>query len=138
MRTPDEGSYRVLIVEDDWLQAAWLARVVTRAGYEVVGPVASELSALMEIGQDPPDTALVDIDLSGQGSLASRARPRTSARVMAALDDWGVPFVVVTSHRRVAVIPPTPRCVETLLKPVRENEVLRALDRALDLSSRSA
>ena len=117
---------RVLIVEDDAYQATWFASVLTRAGYAVVGPAADELSALMLIGENPPDAALVDVDLSG-ARAASPGGARTSAQVVAALADWGVPIVVVSSHPEVGFLPPADPGMIRLRKPARERDLVAAL-----------
>ena len=125
----------VLIVEDDVYQARWFAETLARAGYAVRGPAADELSALQLIGENPPDAAVLDIDLSGPLG-PSHGLTRTSAQIAAALADWGVPMVVVTSHPGIGFLPPVHPVVR-LRKPVREDELLAALRLCVE-RSRSA
>ena len=120
----------VLVVEDDPYQAIWLTRVLERAGYDVVGPACDEVTALQLIGENPPDVAVIDIDLSGSSRSHRPGVVRTSAQVAMALADWNVPFVVVTSHDRVALLNAVGRAAPRLVKPVQEAQLLDAVSGA--------
>jgi DNA-binding response OmpR family regulator len=84
------ASYRVLIVEDEWLIARDYAMVLGRAGHVVVGPVSSSKAALELLDAEQVDLALVDFQLGDQ----------TSASVIDRLTQSRVPFIVATGHSR--------------------------------------
>jgi DNA-binding NtrC family response regulator len=79
---------RLLILEDEMLVALALEDIVTRWGSRIVGPVANVATALAAIAAEPPDAALLDVNLQGE-----RADP-----VADALAARGVPFVFVTGY----------------------------------------
>src|SRR5215212_10307457 len=56
----------VLIVEDEVLLALTLQLALERAGHQVVGPAFSAGTALQLAEAEPPDIALVDIDLCSE------------------------------------------------------------------------
>jgi two-component system, response regulator PdtaR len=56
----------VLIVEDEVLLALTLQVALERAGHQVVGPAFSAGEALQLAEAEPPDIALVDIDLRSE------------------------------------------------------------------------
>ena len=49
----------VLVVEDEWLIADEVCYQLLKAGYRIVGPVASVHEALSFIGEDEVDAALL-------------------------------------------------------------------------------
>lgn len=65
---------RILVVEDNYLLAASLATTLADAGHEVVGPAASIDDALQLAEVQPPELALLDIELQGGGSGVDLAR----------------------------------------------------------------
>jgi CheY-like chemotaxis protein len=56
---------RVLIVEDEGIQALLLERIVTKANYEIVGIVDNGLEAIEAVEAYSPDIVLMDIMLKG-------------------------------------------------------------------------
>lgn len=105
---------RVLIVEDEYLLAADLARYFRSIGATVVGPAASLEAAKRQMCM--ADAAVLDVDLNGE-------------KVFAVADELarrGVPFVFFTGHDDI-VIPARFRHAGQLSKPVRWEEVLSAL-----------
>jgi len=54
---------RVLIVEDEPFIGMNLADLAEELGFEVSGPAASAQSALMAAADQPPDIAIVDVNL---------------------------------------------------------------------------
>ena len=131
MIVDDDDVPQVLVVEDDAFQALWAARALDRAGYEVLGPAADELTALQLIGEEPPDAAIVDIDLSGPYGPGKDGSTRTSAQILSALNDWDVPVLIVTSHDRVELLASVEDRPQRLLKPVSEDSLLNALEELL-------
>jgi len=61
-----KATARILIVEDDGIIAYSLQRVVTKLGYEVVGPVPSGEQAIQKASETNPDLILMDINLAGK------------------------------------------------------------------------
>jgi DNA-binding response OmpR family regulator len=59
-------TFRVLVVEDEFLIAMDLNEVLAGAGFEVVGPVGSVEEALSRLAVDRPDAAVLDVSLSGE------------------------------------------------------------------------
>jgi CheY-like chemotaxis protein len=80
---------RVLIVEDEALIAMVYEDLLAEQGCESLGPAASVAQALALIAADPPDAALLDVNLDGEisGPVAER------------LHQEGIPFLVVTGSR---------------------------------------
>lgn len=87
-RAPSGGRPRVLIVEDDAIQAVALGLTFEDAGYEVVGPVNTVERALALIDERAPSLAALDI----------RLRDATTAPVAQAIRDRGGRIVFVTAH----------------------------------------
>jgi CheY-like chemotaxis protein len=65
---------RVLVVEDDALLAMDVEAILTGAGHDVLGPVASAAEALELVKETVPDLALVDLGLSEGPVGAALAR----------------------------------------------------------------
>ena len=113
---------RLLVVEDEYLTAAALARSREGRGAEVVGPAGSVRAALalVEAAGGRLDGAVLDINLRKE-----RAYP-----VADALAARGVPFVFVTGYDARAVpdaYAGVPRCE----KPVSPALLSRTLSKAV-------
>jgi CheY-like chemotaxis protein len=59
-------SAKILIVEDELIPAANIARNLKKKGYTVMTLMKSGKAALELIAQDPPDLVLMDIHLQGE------------------------------------------------------------------------
>lgn len=81
---------RVLIVEDNFLVAEQLSRLVQEEGAEVVGPAATSRTACALIRSSPLDGALLDVSLQWE----------ESTQVAQLLDERHVPFLVLTGYER--------------------------------------
>jgi CheY-like chemotaxis protein len=79
---------RVLVVEDEFLIALDLLAILDDLGCVALGPAATVEEALRLLAADPPDAALLDMNLRG-----IRATP-----VALALAAGGVPFATVTAY----------------------------------------
>lgn len=80
---------RVLLVEDDYLQATTLADELRALGVGVVGPVANVASALaMMASNEPFEGAILDLNLGGEWAYPVAAR----------LARQGVPYVFWTAY----------------------------------------
>lgn len=84
----------VLLVEDDPLIGLVSADELTRAGHRVSGPAENEREAEALARADPPDLALVDIDLEGDHEGVRLARVLH--------DSLGVTCLFVTGEAQAA------------------------------------
>jgi CheY-like chemotaxis protein len=108
---------RVLIVEDEYLIAADLAKSLEELGAEVVGPVPSCEQALALIKQEPRvDAAVLDINLG-----ADRAYP-----VADALRQARIPFVFASGYDAI-VVPSAYADVPRHQKPIDHVGLARSL-----------
>ncbi|MGD9693314.1 MAG: response regulator [Phycisphaerales bacterium] len=108
---------RVLIVEDDFLTARWLAAHLEEWGCSVVGPASSAEEGERIVETKPLDAALLDVNLRGihSGSIAD------------ALDKRGVPFLFVTGYASPRILPNHLLARPRLYKPLDERELLSAM-----------
>jgi two-component SAPR family response regulator len=113
---------RILIVEDEFLLAMELELLLHRRGCVVLGPVSSVDHALALIDGEPPDAALLDVNLRGE-----RATP-----VAAALQARRVPFVLITGYTRRQLSEPELRDAPRIDKPVSSRALCRAMTEALE------
>ena len=81
---------RVLIVEDNFLIAEQLRRLVQDEGGQVVGPVATSQRACALIRSGSLDGAFLDVSLQWKESI----------RAAQLLEERHVPFLVVSGHER--------------------------------------
>jgi CheY-like chemotaxis protein len=118
----DLAGLRVLIVEDEFLLAMELETLVEGGGCTAVGLASSVGQALALIDGEPPDVALLDVNLKGE-----RATP-----IAAALMARGVPFVLITGYTRPQLSEPELRDAPRIDKPVNRRSLTRAVKNALD------
>ena len=116
---------KILIVEDAFLIAAEMQRVLENAGHEVVGMAPLTAFALAIAERRPPDLAIVDLqlalDLDGVRTAALLAE-RHGCRI---LISTGFPQSMV-DEARIHVKP-----AAVLQKPFTMEELVAAVDRAL-------
>jgi two-component system, response regulator PdtaR len=79
---------QILVVEDEFLIAMELEQTLQRAGYGVIGPVASVGAALGLLQNTRPDAAVLDGNLAGE-------RVTPVAEVLRAM---AVPFVLASGY----------------------------------------
>jgi len=92
--TPRElDGWKVLVVEDQPLEALDYCDRLIEAGAEIVGPVSSVAEALDIVGRERVDVALLDYALADQNSQ----------KLQVALDAHRIPFVVLTGYPLVLV-----------------------------------
>ncbi|UEM25067.1 PAS domain S-box protein (plasmid) [Skermanella mucosa] len=82
----------VMVVEDEALTAAAIARELEAAGYRVLGPVGRLQEAIDLARTTRPDAAVLDVNLFGQPSFP----------VASILDGMGVPFLFCTGYDSVS------------------------------------
>ena len=108
---------RVLVVEDDWLLASEIARVLEAANCVVIGPAPTVALALALVEGDPAlDAALLDINLQGQ----------LSYEVADLLLAQGVRFAFVTGYPKT-MLPRRFSDVPLYEKPFEPRRVLSGL-----------
>ena len=108
---------RVLIVEDDYLQAQNLAELMKNQGAEVVGPAPSVEEAMGLLLRGPlPDMAILDVRL-GQEKVFP---------LVEVLRTIGIPFVFASGSPDWS-LPEAYEGVPHCEKPLDERELLRAL-----------
>lgn len=84
---------KVLVVEDEPLEALDYCDRLSEAGAKVVGPFALVSEAIEAVGKEPVDVALLDYALADQNSQ----------ELQMALETRHIPFVVLTGYPRVLV-----------------------------------
>ncbi|MCP4135009.1 MAG: PAS domain S-box protein [bacterium] len=116
---------RILIVEDEGLNALFLEKKLISIGYDVVGVVSSGEEALVLSDELRPDIVLMDIILDGEmdGIEASREIK----------EKFNVPIIYVSAH---SDLPTLERARETeaygyIVKPAKAEEVSAAIEVAL-------
>ena len=102
----DLAGKRVLVVDDDSLLALDLEIFLGDEGCVVVGPAPSVEKALALIAAEPPDAAILDLDLGGS----------SSAPVADALAALHVGFLFISGHSH-AMLPPAHADRQLLVKP---------------------
>ena len=120
----DEGTKRVLLVEDDGLVAMLVEDMLDELGFACIGNPGSVSEALAALSAGGFDVAILDVNLNGE-----RVFP-----VADALVDDGVPFVFATGYG-AADIPEAYRRWPVAAKPFRLDDLEAALNAALALST---
>ena len=118
--------HKILIVEDQFIEANNLRLILDRAGYSVAPIAASFVEAMDILDRHQPDLVLLDIYLSG--SLTGI----DLAKILAAKK---IPFVYLSanSNRKVFLAAKSTKPYGFLVKPFRQKDVLVALEVALHL-----
>ena len=119
-------SLRVLIVEDQFLEARSLGVMVTNAGHSVDGIAKSVAQASALVQKSRPDIVLLDIYLKGDLNGIDLARR---------LDQQSIPFIYVSANSNATILE---QAIATkpygfLVKPFCEREIVVALNIAMFL-----
>lgn len=93
MTSPELDGCKVLVVEDEPLEALDYCDRLAEEGAEVVGPFSCVTEALRIVESQQIDVALLDYALADSNSQ----------ELQVALDDRRIPFVILTGYPRVLV-----------------------------------
>jgi CheY-like chemotaxis protein len=83
-----QGALRVLVVEDEFLIALTMERMLHRFGVEVVGPIASLAEAVEIACTAELDGAVLDVNVDGEKIYPCAEQ----------LGDRGIPFILTTGY----------------------------------------
>ncbi|MFB2553064.1 response regulator [Ensifer soli] len=111
---------KILLLEDDVLQAQSLAFELEEYGVEVIGPFHVSEDGLRSAGRDAVDAAILDVHLF-DGNCFSVADALMRRRI---------PFIFLSGHERRAM-PDRYRHVPHYLKPFAGDDVTAALSLAV-------
>lgn len=117
-------AHKILIVEDQFIEASDLKQILERAGHKVCGFAASVRSALEKIRTENPEFVFIDIFLKGGETgidLAHQLRGRN------------IPFIFLSANSDQATLEAA-RATQPygfLVKPFRERDILATLDIAI-------
>jgi DNA-binding NarL/FixJ family response regulator len=118
-------SWRILIVEDEYLVALQFENALTEAGYEVVDIASTAAEALQLVPDHRPDLVLMDVRLAGPDDGVHAATE--------IFDRFGTRSIFVSAFTDPATqaraIPARP--LAWLAKPVRDEKLVAAVDIAL-------
>ena len=98
---------RILVVEDDAFIALDLQDVLSEAGYDVLGPVATVSEAMRLLSEDAPDMALLDYNLGEE----------TSIPVAHKLEELSVPFMFLSGQVSSVMLGKTATQPQVMSKP---------------------
>lgn len=117
---------RILIVEDQFIEAKSLNLILTNAGYSVCSIARSVQAALAIIEKEKPDLILVDIFLQGEG---------TGIDLGKILHEQNMAFVYLSanSNRKILEAAKSTKPYGFMVKPFRAKDVLIMLDVAFYL-----
>ncbi|KIC92619.1 sigma 54-interacting response regulator [Flavihumibacter solisilvae] len=112
---------KILIVEDQFIEALNLKIILENAGYPVCEPAQSVYEALQSIKKHTPQLVIVDIFLKG---------PKTGIDLARYLRENHIPFIYLSANTNADVLEAAKKThpYGFLVKPFREKDVLVALD----------
>jgi two-component system response regulator HydG len=118
--------HKILIVEDQFIEANNLRLILERAGYTVLPIAASFVEAMELLERHKPEMVLLDIYLDGSLTGVDFAK---------VLASWKIPFVYLSanSNRKVFLAAKATKPYGFLVKPFRQRDVLAALEVAFEL-----
>jgi CheY-like chemotaxis protein len=100
--SPPHVAPRILIVEDSYLEAAELDRLLSNCGYDVVGLVGRLDDAMMLATDQALDGALLDIDLGGERSFGVASTLQRRSVPLAFISGYD-PSIVPDAHELRAI-----------------------------------
>lgn len=113
---------QILIVEDDFLLADYLAQVLREAGHIPVGPTRSVSEALSLIARSETSAAILDFRLGSE----------LVCLVGLELHSRGIPFIVVSGYEENVACAQMPFRSAYLRKPWQPTQLLAVLAEAIE------
>ncbi|UFH56295.1 sigma 54-interacting transcriptional regulator [Spirosoma sp. KNUC1025] len=115
------ATYKILIVEDEYIIANDLEIILTEAGYPVTGVADSVAEALLLMEQQKPDMVLLDIYLKGK---------ETGIDLAKMLEDRAIPFIYISANDNRSVLEAVKATQPSgyIVKPFREKDLLTTLE----------
>src|SRR5258706_11318615 len=112
---------KVLIVEDQFVEADYLRLMLTQAGYSITGIARSVAQAQEMIKQEKPEFVLLDIFLKGK---------QTGIELAKQLGEDNIPFVYLSANSNEEVLnaAKATQPYGFLVKPFREKDLLVTLE----------
>lgn len=112
---------KVLIVEDQFIEANDLEIMLVKAGYAVAGIANSVAEALKLLNSEKPDLVLVDIFLKGK---------ETGIDLAGVLNEKAIPFIFVSanSNHEVLMAAKATQPYGFIVKPFRERDLMVTLE----------
>lgn len=115
---------KILVVEDQFIQATNLSNMLEKAGYTVTGVAPSVAEAIQLLKERKPDMVLLDIFLKGEQTGIDLAKTLNAAHI---------PFLYLSANSNQSTLE---LAKETepygfLVKPYREKDILAALNIAI-------
>lgn len=122
----DQSTYgkKVLIVEDQYIEAHDLQLILQRASYQVCGIARSYDQALEILETENPDLVLLDIMLKGKLTGIDLAKVLTSKNI-------GFIFISANSSSKILAQAKTTQPYGFIIKPFRGQDVLTTMEIAL-------
>ena len=122
-----DSSIKILVVEDEMIIGAKVSMFLTELGYEVTGIIPRAEEALLQLEENAPDIALLDIQLKGSMDGIALA--------YALQKDYHIPVIFLTANSDDATFQ---RAKETkpyafLAKPFKKLDLQRALELTISL-----
>lgn len=120
------GMCKILLVEDEAINAMLLKRSMELLGYDICGPAATGEAAIQIAADEHPDVILMDIRLAGKLDGIDAAR--------AIISQNPVPIIFLTGYmgqenlNRMKEIHP----VANLVKPISPDDILPVLDQLFE------
>lgn len=117
---------RILVVEDNWLVGFAIADTLKTAGATVVGPAVSLQEATAWAQGEPPEAAVLDINIDGR-SIVPVARILANSRV---------PFMVVTAYDKASFSEPAFEGIPWIRKPFTHDALIEAVEQLFSKNDR--
>ena len=121
---------RTLIVDDEPVARQVLREELESLGVEVIGEADNGLAALEQIAVRRPDLVLLDLQMPGMGGLEVARNLRRGTHLPV--------IVIVTAYDKYAVEAFEAGAIDYLLKPIRQERLAEAVERARRVSRREA
>ncbi|MGA7328066.1 MAG: PAS domain S-box protein [Rhodomicrobium sp.] len=114
---------RILVVEDEAVVAIEIARVLTEAGFDIVGPARGVSTAMELLKRGDCHAAVLDINLGSE----------TSEAIATALKASTTPFVALSGYARNEY-PPVFADAPALMKPLRPQLLVAELRKCIEVN----